>query len=123
MLFRSRPNSPKHLPKGKMMEEIKVFMADLSKKIDNDDYMVTWDEDRKLISLSTDSTMYETLFDPSSSDMPYLLEEAFNENNVPKGKRFKVDVYTHQEEFRKFLEERGWNYELYGGGIIHIYKD
>jgi len=115
------PKKPKFIPFIKMIEEVKEYVNEIAKKIDNSDFVVEWNQVEDVIEIRTDSTMYETLYDPSSSDIPYLMKDSMDEMGVPESKRPKVDVYKKQEEFIKWAEKKGWELELYGGGIIHLY--
>lgn len=118
-------------PKKKMAEEIQKFVAKLNKKSggESDNFTVDVSAEpltkgsalkrKNYIQLRTDGFIYEQLYNPSSSEIPYLIREA----NTEFGGNIKVPTgYEDQEAFGKLLNKHGWVYERYGEGIIEIFK-
>ena len=56
------------------------------------------------ISLSTDSFIYDAIYNPSMGDVPEW-------------------GYKKEEEFVALLDKLGWAREHQGGGILTLYKD
>lgn len=119
-------------PKQKMADEVEKFVKELKKRYGDDDDNFVVDRDAEPIikntgvkksnylQLRTDGLVYEQLYDPSTSEMPYLVKEANEEfnMNVPI-----PNAYKDQETFSQFLKKHGWSFELYGGGIIELFKE
>jgi len=105
---------------SEIITKVKSFLTKLNKGYSSKFiYRIDKDSDR-MVHLSTDGVLYDLIYDPSSSEENYLRRDAAKEF----GWDFKpVDTYRHQTAFSEMLGENGWGYELYGGGVIHIYKE
>jgi hypothetical protein len=117
IMKKATPTTPK------MAVKLEDYMKKLSKSLRAEPLYRIDVLDERRISLATDGDIYDAIYDPSMSEEPYLYREIFEEMNVPQEKRKVPNVYRFQEEFRKFLQQNGYDYELEGGGILRIYKD
>jgi len=109
------------IPTEKMVEEVRLRVKMISDKLEDDNYVVEWNGHEDVIEIRTDGRMYEALFDPSDTIFIASDEQVYDELNIPKDERRPYDPYQYQEKFQKWLDMEGWEMELYGHGIIHLY--
>jgi hypothetical protein len=112
----------KPLPKSMMAKKINVFLNKVAKDygVEKSFVVDTETEKKNFIEVRTDGFFYENVYDPSYSEIPYLMKEASEEFGF---KPPKIDPYRIQNKFVAMLRKNGWNFELYGEGIITIYKE
>jgi len=125
-------HQPTTLPKKKMASELREFFRkenkSLLKSFDERDVLPIVDDKpwgdygKETFHIRTDSMSYDRYFAPDMSEENYLLKEAYDENKVPKSKRKYPDPYRHQSKMGKFLNDRGWDFEPYGQGVLVVFK-
>lgn len=102
------------------MKKIKSYIMMLGRKYQQKMMFVIEKKSNDLIEVRTDGMLYELIYDPSTSDIPHLMKESAEEF----GFEYKApNVYQKQENFRTMLQKNGWDMELEGGGIIHVYRE
>jgi hypothetical protein len=109
----------KATPANEMMIIIKNYLKKLKTQFDASAYVVEKDNENT-IEIRTDGLMYDLIYNPSMSEMPYLMKEAAEEFNV---KLPVYDAYQYQNKLFAMVESHGWNPELAGGGVIKIIKE
>lgn len=113
----------KSIPVSQMMEKLRVYIDRLARsyKVEKS-YKLTKVSNNK-IRLATDGFIYQQLFDPTSSELPYLVQQA-NEEFASYGKPMKVpSAWRYYNEISELCKKYGWFYEPNGQGIIDITKE
>ena len=105
---------------SEMIKKIKGFVNKLSRKY-GEKMMYRIDKfSNTEIRLATDGLLYTLIFDPSQSEMPYLMKEAAEEFGVEAP---KVDVWKEQTNLSILCSKNRWFLEPRGGGVLGIYRE
>lgn len=113
-------NPSKKSKEDRMIAEVKSFMEKLSKDVGEEPMLSIYKENGK-IYFSTDGFLCTNVADPSRSELPYLMREAWEEFGK-KGPMPKVDAWRYRNEVDRILKKYGYSSDNYDSCTFYAYK-